>query len=233
MKRQNRYSRRAGHAAALATFVALMPVPTLGHPHVFIDAGLEIGFDDEGRAALVQVVWVFDEFYSLLSITDFDLDPSFSGTLTEAERETLAEIYSNWQPGFEGDLYPEQGGVPLNLSGPFDFRADYREGRIIVSHRRRIEPPARPGEVPLVFKVYDPTYYIAHTIAAPPQLRGAPAGCMAEIILPDFSFAAEQLQAAMDEMLGGDGFGYDSEGNFPEIGAEFAQEVHVTCAAPS
>jgi ABC-type uncharacterized transport system substrate-binding protein len=221
--------RRAGLAAAAC---GLWAGPALAHPHVFIDTGIEIGFDEAGRIAAVQVVWVYDEFYSLMAIADYGLDPGFTGTLTEPERTELAEIYSNWQPGYEGDLYPVRDGTPLSLSAPFDFSADYREGRIVITHRRTLETPVRPVEGPVVFKVYDPTYYTAYTIAAPPQLRGAEA-CSADVILPDFSYAAEQLQAAMSEMLAGAGDEFDLEEDFPPVGADFAEEVHVTCAARS
>ena len=225
------------HAAGLAGIAALAlgaGAPSASaHPHVFIDAGLEVAFDADGRAEELRVVWVFDDFYSMLAISDFGFDPEFTGRLTEEERAELAEIYSNWQPGFEGDLYPERGGVPLALSEPFAFRADYQEGRIIISHRRRLEPPVQPGEIPLVLKVYDPTYYIAYTIAAPPQLSGASSGCVAEVILPDFSYAAEQLQAAINELLAEEGVGFDVEQDFPAVGADFAEEVHVRCDAPS
>lgn len=221
--------RRAGLVAAAC---GVWAGPALAHPHVFIDTGIEIGFDESGRIAAVQVVWVYDEFYSLMAIADYGLDPGFTGTLTDTERVELAEIYSNWQPGYEGDLYPVSHGAPLALSPPFDFSADYREGRIIITHRRTLDTPVRPDEVPVVFSVHDPTYYTAYTIAAPPLLSGAD-DCRADVILPDFSYAAEQLQAAMSELLAGEGGEFDIEEDFPPVGADFAEEVHVTCAARS
>lgn len=220
-------------AGALGLCLAAgLAAPAVAHPHVFIDTGLEIAFDAEGRAAAVQIVWVYDEFYSMLAIADYGLDPDFTGALTEAERAELAAIYSNWQPGYDGDLYPEIAGAALGLSAPFDFFADYREGRIIISHRRRFETPVAPGADPLVLKVYDPTYYTAYTIAAVPQLTGG-ARCEARVLLPDFSHAEQQLQAMLDELTGGEGGAVDLEEDFPAVGAQFAEEVHVTCAAPS
>lgn len=209
-----------------------LAAPALAHPHVFIDTGLEIAFDDQGRAAVVQVVWVYDEFYSMVAIADYGLDADFTGHLTEAERAELTAIYSNWQPGYEGDFYPEQGGLPLALSAPFDFFADYREGRIIVSHRRRIDPPVSANDAPLVLKVYDPSYYTAYTIAAAPQVTGDIV-CDVSVLRPDFSHAEAQLQAMMDELLAGEAQGFDLDYDFPPIGADFAEEVHLICAAPS
>ena len=212
--------------------VAGMAGPALAHPHVFIDTGLEIAFDEQGRAAVVQVVWVYDEFYSMMAIADYGFDADFTGSLTEAERAELTAIYSNWQPGYAGDLYPEQGGAPLDLSAPFDFLADYSEGRIIITHRRSLAEPVRLDEIPLVLKVYDPSYYTAYTIAAAPQLSGG-ATCEARVLRPDFSYAEEQLQSALDELMGSSEMAFDLEYDFPAIGADFAEEVQVTCAAPS
>jgi ABC-type uncharacterized transport system substrate-binding protein len=222
---------RLRKAGLVTVACGLWAGPALAHPHVFIDTGIEIGFDEAGRIAAVQIVWVYDEFYSMMAIADYGFDPDFSGTLTDDERAELAEIYSNWQPGYDGDLYPVRDGGPLSLSQPFDFSADYREGRIVITHRRTLDSPIRPDEVPVVFSVYDPTYYTAYTIAAPPQLSGAD-GCRADVILPDFTYAAEQLEAAMSELLAGAGE-VDLEEDFPPVGADFAEEVHVTCAARS
>lgn len=224
--------RRFRGAGLVAAICGLWAGPALAHPHVFIDAGLEIGFDGEGQIAAVQVVWVYDEFYSMMAIADYGLDPGFTGVLTASEREELAAIYGNWQPGYEGDLFPERDGAPLGLSAPFDFSADYQEGRIVITHRRTLDTPVRPGESPVVFKVYDPTYYTAYTIAAPPQLSGTD-GCRANVVLPDYSYAADQLQAALDELMGGAAGEFDIEEDFPAIGADFAEEVHVSCAPRS
>lgn len=213
----------------VAAVLAATGGPAAAHPHVFVDTGIELVFDAQGDLAAVQVVWVFDEFYSMMSMADFGLDADFTGSVTAAEQAELTAIYSNWVPGFEGDLYPLRAGRPLALSGPLDILADYREGRIIVTHRRAFQPRIAVGAEPVVVQVYDPTYYTEYTIAAEPVIRGRD-DCSATVYGPDWEAANERLMAALDELMGGGG---DIEADFPAIGAEFAEEVRVTCAESS
>lgn len=213
-------------AAALAAGGA---APALAHPHVFVDTGVELIFDDSGDLAALRIVWVFDEFYSMLAVGDFGLDPDFTGFVTEDEREELTVLFSNWDPEFEGDVYPLQADRPLPLSGPMEIRADYREGRIILTHLRAFRPRVPVGAEPVVVQVYDPTYYTEYTIAVDPVIRGRE-DCVATVYGPDWEAAHDRLMAALDEVMAGGG---DIEADFPAVGAEFAEEVRVTCAPPS
>ncbi|MEY8837883.1 DUF1007 family protein, partial [Cribrihabitans sp. XS_ASV171] len=40
-------------------FMACLPVPLAAHPHVFIDTGLELIFDDKGHLTHVRVEWAY------------------------------------------------------------------------------------------------------------------------------------------------------------------------------
>ena len=225
--------RHGGICTALATAIGLgaglAPGTVSAHPHVFIDTGLELVFDDDGALAAVQVVWVYDEFYSLMAVADYGMDPTFSGALDADERAELAAIYSGWVDGFEGDLFIRHAGRPVALSGPLDTIADLAEGRIVVAFRRALDPRVVPdAEEPLVISVHDPSYYTAYTIAVAPLIRGR-SDCRADVILPDFAWASEQLGAALAEMLAEGADDFDIEADFPAVGADFAEEVHVTC----
>lgn len=211
----------------LAVTLGLAAGAAQSHPHVFIDAGLEFVFDTEGRLAAVQVVWVYDEFYSLMAVADYGMDPGFTGELTDDERTELARIYSSWIPDFEGDLYLRAGGVPVALSGPLNTVADLREGRIVIAHRRALVERTVVGSDPLVAQVYDPSYYTAYKVAAQPQIRGR-GDCTVEVIAPDFSQAEEVLSAALSEMLA-ETADFDIEEDFPAVGGDFAEEVLLTC----
>lgn len=219
----------AGMALGLGPILA--PAAALAHPHIFIDTGLEIVFDDEGRLAAVQVVWVYDEFYTMLALDEYGMDRDFSGTVTEAERAELAAIYSNWDPEFAGDLYPLLDGRPLALSGPLQTIADVQEGRLVVAHRRAFTDRPRLGGGELVVQVYDPSYFTAYTIAEAPAIRGRD-DCAAEVWGPDWEAASARLAAALEELAGGSD-DFDMEADFPAVGADFAEEVRLRCAEPS
>lgn len=205
-------------AWAMAGLVALAG-PAAAHPHIFMETEIEVLRDATGRAASLRVTWTYDPFFSLVLITERGLDPDGDGTLTETETAALQGFDMNWEPGFPGDTYAFAGTQPVGLSGPRDGVARYAEGRIVSSHIRDL---AAPVEGLLVVKNYDPTYYTEYTIRA---VRAE--GCATEIIAPDLTEAERALQEALAELPAD----VDVEMGFPEVGAVFAQEVRVTCAA--
>ena len=218
---------------ALASAVlALAPAAATAHPHVFIDTGVEVIFDESGRAVAVQIVWVHDEFYTMLSLDDYGMDPDFTGTVTDAEREELAAIYSNWDDGYNGDLRPLLDGRELALGGPTRVVADVQDARLVIAHRRTFDTPVELSGQDLVLRVYDPTYFIAYTIASDPVLQGRD-DCTAEVWGPDWEAADERLQAALDELLADGRDPMQIEADFPAVGADFAEEVRVRCPSPS
>ena len=97
--------------------------------------------------------------------------------------------------------------------------ARYEGGQIISTHIRDLTTPVAGL---LVVKNYDPTYYTEYTIQSVMA-----EGCETRIIAPDLTEAERALQAALAEIPAD----VDVEMGFPEVGAVFAQEVQVTCAA--
>ena len=64
--------------------------PALAHPHVFIDTGLEVIFDDQGRATGIRISWTYDEYYSLVIAEEKGIDPDYDGAATDAEAKLSA-----------------------------------------------------------------------------------------------------------------------------------------------
>lgn len=199
------------------------------HPHVFIDADVEIIFDAAGAATALRITWIYDDLYSMLVIGERGLDPDFDGRLTSSEQAALSGFDMKWDANFAGDTYALKGDVPLALSRPEEWTADFSEGRLRSTHLRRLSQAVEMGDTPLVVQVYDPSYYTAYRIAANPVLTGAPVSCKAEVFVPDQAAANAILEAALEEYSGSDGV----EADFPAIGAAYAEEARITCAKPS
>ncbi|MDT8855316.1 DUF1007 family protein [Paracoccaceae bacterium Fryx2] len=199
------------------------------HPHVFIDTGLEVIFDAQGMATALRITWAYDDLVSLMIVEDRGMDPDGDGTLTPAEQAALTGFDMAWDADFAGDTHALAGDVPLVLSRPSDWTVDYRDGRVISTHLRRLEPPLRPGAVPLVVQVYDPGFYSAYAIAGTPVLTGAAPECSVQVFEPDRAAADAILQAAIDEYTGDAGI----EGDFPAVGAAYSEEARITCAGGS
>jgi ABC-type uncharacterized transport system substrate-binding protein len=203
-----------------------LPLPALGHPHVFVDATVEVMFDAQNRATALRIGWTYDDLFSLMIIEDRGLDPDYDTVLTDAEVAQLSGFDMQWEAGYPGDTYALMAGQPLVLSQPKDFTATSAGGKITSMHTRSFDAPLVIGSDPLVIEVYDPTYYTSYAIVGQPVLTGA-TGCSAQVFAPDAAVAeAVYLDAVgkMDaQML--------EDGSFPAIGAAYAMEARVTCGA--
>ena len=201
--------------------------PALAHRHVWIDTRIEVILDAENQATGLRISWTYDDLYSLYIIGDKGLDPDWDGALTPEEVAGLAGFDMAWDEGFAGDTYALTGDRALALSRPVEWTAGYAGGKISSTHLRLFDVPVPVDAVPLVVQVYDPGYYVAYAIPFDPVVTGG-VGCSAQVFVPDLDAADEALKAALSEYTPD----IDLEAEFPAIGAAYAEEVRVTCAAP-
>ncbi len=210
--------------APLAMVLALAALPAAAHPHVFIDATIEVVFGADGQAEALRIGWTYDDLYSLTYITENGYDPDFDGVLTAEEQARLAAFDMNWDAGFPGDTYALAGAQALGLSPPEAPTAVYAAGKLTSTHLRRFSAPVDPAKAELIVQVYDPSFYTAYTIAGMPVLMGRD-GCTVQVFEPDREAADARLQAALEEYSGEDA-------EFPAIGAAYAEEARIACPAP-
>lgn len=196
------------------------------HPHIFVDTGLELMFDAQRRAVGVRITWSYDDLTSLQIITDKGLDPDFDGVLTADETAQLNGFDMHWDAGYPGDTYASMAGQPLELSGPADWSTDYKDAKIISTYYRSFAAPVEIADQPLLVQIYDPTMYVGYYLKLGTVLSGG-AGCAAQAVLPDLDAARAKLDAAIAALPA------DAESAYPELGADFAQAMEVTCAARS
>lgn len=190
------------------------------HPHIFVETGLQVVADDQGRATAIRVTWAYDELYSFLVIEDFGLDRDYDGVLTPEEEAQLAGFDMNWVEGFEGDVYASREGAALPLGPPLPVETRFEEGRIVTVHDRPLEAPL-PLDVPLVVEAYDPTFYTLYEVEGELGVAGRP-DCPVDRQLADLAAAYDLLEEALY------GMPEDPE-NFPEVGAAFADRIVFAC----
>ncbi|MEP2954501.1 MAG: DUF1007 family protein [Sulfitobacter sp.] len=211
----------------LVTAALLACATPLGaHPHIFVDTGLEVIVDTEGRLTHLRITWAYDEFYSLLVTEDRGLDPDYDGVLTEAEVASLNGFDMQWIEGFNGDTVLLNGTEEVALSGPQEVTTTFSEGRIITTHLRAVEGDA-PDANGLVIKPYDPTYYTAYEVASKVGIEGSDS-CRARVKMPDMSADLRALQADLSAL---DANTDPNDVGLPEIGEALANEVVITCDA--
>lgn len=203
---------------------AMLPAMAQAHPHVFVDATVEVIFDAQGRAEALRIGWTYDEFFSMLIVEDRELDPDYDAVLTPEAVAQLAGFDMQWDPGFPGDTYALMNGAELALSRPEAWTASYDGGKITSTHLRRFTEPVAVAEVPLTVQVYDPGFYTAYAIMGKTVLTGR-TDCTAQVFEPDRDAADEALLAALAEVAAD----ADLEMTYPEIGAAYAEESRITC----
>ncbi len=207
-----------------AIFLSLFVSVAHAHPHIFVDTGLDLRFDDKGRLIEVKITWAYDDFYSLLITEDRGLDPEYDGEMTDAEIADLTGFDMQWTEGFNGDLVILSAGKELELSGPMDATATYTMGRITTTHVRTVLSPQEPG-ASLQVRPYDRTYYTAYDITLPVRVTGESA-CRHWIDMPDLETA---LLAVQDTLMALDTTFMSPDEELPDIGIGLASTVNVTC----
>ncbi|MEM8570801.1 MAG: DUF1007 family protein [Pseudomonadota bacterium] len=204
-------------AAGLALFGGA--TSAVSHPHVFIEGGADLVFDDQGRLSALEITWIYDPLASLFIIEEVGL--AFNQPLSPPERAELAAYQTEWAPDFEGDSYVYSAGAPVKMSGPQNPDADIHHGRLIITFTRTLETPVSPGEDTVV-EIYDPTYYTAYTITEPPGITGNGTNCRARIDPFEPTSDLLALQVSLFDIPADE----DPVGN---VGALFADRIRVAC----
>lgn len=196
-------------------------------PHVWIETRIEVILDSANQATGLRISWTYDDLYSLYIVGDMGLDPDWDGKLTPEETAKLSGFDMKWDAEFAGDTYALMGGAALTLSLPTDWTASYADGKITSTHLRTFDAPVALAGDPLIVQAYDPGYYVAYSIRSGPLVTGG-TGCSAQVFVPDLGKAEQTLMDALSEYTPD----VDLEAEFPAVGANFAEEVRVTCAVP-
>lgn len=212
---------------AVCAVLMTLAQPAQAHPHEFVDVALELEFGPAGALSAIGVEWRYDAFTTMLILADLGLNPA-AETLEAGDEAALAGFDLNWDAGYDGDLWVEQNDAPISLGPPEPRRTWLENGQIVSQHRRPIMRPVDPAAGPVVVQVYDPEYYIAYSLVAPPALHGRE-DCRARVLGPDLGLARERLEAALDELYAGDAG--DLEDSFPTVGRDFAEKIRLECAA--
>ncbi|WP_376872852.1 DUF1007 family protein [Albirhodobacter sp. R86504] len=202
------------------------------HPHIFINAGQELIFDDQGRLSAVRARWAYDEMFTLLMVEDGGFDTNGNGAIDAAELPQFRLWDADWPDDFAGDMVVEIGGTAVSLERPTDWEAAWEDGRAISMHTRVLSKP-QPVTGEVIIRAFDPDYYTAYTITEAPKFTGRD-DCSGQIFGPDIEAIPSELRDAIaelsaDVLISESGIA-DSLGNgLPAVGEMYAEEVRATC----
>ncbi|WP_019955297.1 DUF1007 family protein [Yoonia vestfoldensis] len=203
----------------------LLPMPALAHPHVFVEVEMAVVFDADGSVG-VRLDWVYDAYFSMLVTSDLGIDMDGDLKLTPDEQQMLDEQIAAWPADFNGDLEVVQGETVLPLAPKRDHAMVYQDGIMRETHLRPLAQVADRSAA-LTILPYDPTYYVAYTVAGPVTVEGRD-DCTVDIIPANLDAAYSLVEELLYGRPASD-VGPDEE--FPEVGRSFADTVVVTCAA--
>lgn len=198
-----------------ALALALVPVAAQTHPHIFVDTTLRLVTDDSGQISGVEVVWRYDELFSLLILEDMGLDSDYDGVLTAPELAQLQGFDMQWIEGYHGDLFATRDGADLTLGPPQPRGTAFDDGKITSVHFRTIAAPGRK----VTLRAYDPTFYTAYDLTGG---VAAPEGCEVRINRPDLNAAYAAVEEKLKDMP-------PDPDEYPPVGDLFADTVIVTC----
>ena len=203
---------------ALALSLAAIPCAGWAHPHVFVDTKLRVVIGDDGTFEGLEVSWTYDDFYSLLLLSDYGLDNDGDGELDDSELVRLKGFDLQWIDGFEGDSYATRAGSPVALGAPQDRGVSVSAGQITSTHFRPASGPADG----LVIKAFDPTFYTAYTLVDAVAVDGP---CKATQVPADLDAAYTLVEELLYVTPSS-----DLEEGYPEVGEAFADTVTLSCA---
>ena len=185
---------------------------------MFVDTELRVQVDANGMLTGVELVWEYDDLYSLLLFEDMGLDQDGDGRLHPDEEARLAGFDMNWIEGYEGDLYLKADLGKIELGPPQPRETTVVNARIRTVHFRSIDPV--PADA-VTIRAYDPTFYTAYDLKS----VTASGGCSTQIQEADLDAAF-----ALTEKLVGEMAADADEDAYPEVGEAFASTVVVSCA---
>lgn len=204
--------------------LALLPTGLAAHPHVFVDAEVEVQAE-AGAVTGVRLRWTYDDLFSLMLTEDLGLDADGDLVLTDGELATLRENVADWPPDYAGDLVVEAGGAPVPLAFREEHDTAFDAGAVVERHRRPLAAPALATDAPVVVEVYDPYYYVAYTVTAA-TVTGDPS-CAATIVPVDHEAAQAEVDAIWEGL---DWANAPPDAQLPPIGGAFTDRVEVRCA---
>jgi ABC-type uncharacterized transport system substrate-binding protein len=209
---------------ALAALLAT-PGPAQAHPHAWIDVSTELRFDESGAVTAIRETWLFDEYYTVFAVQGLDADGD-----GKPDPDKLAELLEiNLTNLAEYDYFTRvwAGGERLEVEPAVEGTNAMRDGRLEMSFLLPLRTPAAADGGKLVYKIFDPTYYIEmlhRDTEQAVELRDAPEGCTASVERGDPPLEAIGLATSLDSSVQGE----TSYGD-KSLGALFAETVTVSC----
>lgn len=191
------------------------------HPHVFVDARMEVVIDDENRFTQLRHVWRFDELFSATLLIDFDnngnnkLDEDEIKEITDTVQKSIADY----------DFYTaiRKGKEVINFYEPEKISAYMENDRMIMFLSIEPESPVKLDAEMLRISASDTSYYVAFDFTSENViLDGNKNGCQKSVHIPDYDALYADNSETLTEAF------FDNPEN-PGLGDEFFAWAEIKC----
>jgi ABC-type uncharacterized transport system substrate-binding protein len=174
------------------------------HPHVWITVETTVLYDN-GAFVGLEHKWSFDEFYTAMAIEG--LDKNKDGKYDRQELAELAKVNVEGLKEFSYFTHAGLAGQELKFGEVTDYWLEHADGVLSLHFRMAFAKPVLAEAKGLTFSVFDPTFFIAFTLAKAEPVRlakGTPERCKVLVDAPAAS-AQGGLAGAFSSQLGGAG----------------------------
>jgi ABC-type uncharacterized transport system substrate-binding protein len=209
-------------ALPAAATLLLLPVAANAHPHIFVEARLEVVAGSDGNIQELRNVWRFDEVFSSSVLLDFDknsnlkLDPDELTAVGKTVRTSLADF----------DYYTNitQNGKQIEVAPPDVINVDFKDGQMLMFFA--VKPATTmPLSGTMDFGVYDPSLYTSIDFATDKDMvliGDKFKACQHKVVRPDPDQVISQNQKSLT-----DAFFNDPTGT--NMSKLFATRIEITC----
>jgi ABC-type uncharacterized transport system substrate-binding protein len=206
----------------IAGLLALAPAAATAHPHIFVEARLEVVAGPDGNIQELRNIWRFDEVFSSSVVMDFDkntdlkLEPNELAEVGKTVRDSLADY----------DYYMNLtvDGKNVTVEKPDIIHVDYKEGQLLMFFAVKPSQPM-PLKSRLTFGVYDPTLYTSIDFPSDKELvlvGDGFKGCKHDVLRPDPDQVISQHKQSLT-----DAFFNDPTGT--NMSKLFATRLEISC----
>lgn len=212
-------------SCAVALACAASAAPALAHPHAWIETRSDVVFDDEGRIAAINIEWDFDQGYSEMAVEGLDVNADgfhSAGELHPLARENLIALKD-----YDYFVKARFGSESVKYADVTEYGSIYSNGILKMHFTIPLATAIDPFAAEFVYRVYDPTFYIAIDFAeeSPLALLGnAPEPCSIELRPAPTGTEVDSTRDMLSEK--------DQDWQPPEeedFGSMFARPVAVVC----
>jgi ABC-type uncharacterized transport system substrate-binding protein len=193
------YTGRMGKfTVILAGALCLAPVSAFAHPHIFVEARLEVVAGPDGNVQELHNIWRFDEVFSSSVLMDFDkntnlkLDPDELKEVGKTVRDSLVDY----------DYYVNMtlNGKTIKVNKPDVINVDYKDGQLLMFFAVTPSEPMPMKGNKLSFGIYDPTLYTSIDFPTDGDMVTIGGGfktCQNKVVRPDADEVIAENKASL------------------------------------